>query len=203
MRRLILACALLLGLTPAGAEPAGTARIHARLSQAEAIHADFVQTKEMAAFKKPLVTRGTLVFAPREGVLWQIEQPLRLTYVLRDERMLEIGADGREQVKIARELPGIAHVARVFRALLGGQTQALDEFFDSRLSGDPDKAWSIELTPRAAQTAQFVRRIVLKGGRDLDEIRMEEASGDATHIRFTRTRTDAALSTEERQLLSR
>ena len=86
-----------------------TARLHARLSQAEVLRADFVQSKTMAAFKKPLVTRGQLVFAPRHGVIWKIEHPLRLTYVLREDRLIEIAADGREQVKTARELPAGPH----------------------------------------------------------------------------------------------
>lgn len=60
----------------------------------------------------------------------------------------------------------MAHVARIFRALLGGQTQArLDELFAASLSGDPERDWTLTLTPRATQTAQFVRRIApIAGG---------------------------------------
>lgn len=188
--------------TQSPADAPATARLHARLSQAEVLRADFVQSKAMAAFKKPLVTRGQLVFAPRHGVIWKIEQPLRLTYVLREDRLIEIAADGREQVKTARELPAVAHVARIFRALLGGQTQALDELFAASLSGDPDRDWTLTLTPRATQTAQFVRRIALAGGRHLDEIRLEEAGGDVTTLSFSHTRLADALSPEESRLLT-
>ena len=206
MRRLTAALALVLNLAllapAAHAEAPATARLHARLGQAEVIRADFVQSKAMAAFKKPLITRGELVFAPRHGVIWRIDQPLRLTYVLREDRLIEIDADGREQVKTAREQPAIAHVARLFRALLGGQTQALDELFDSRLSGDPEQSWTLNLTPRATQTAQFVRHITLKGSRHLDEIRLEEASGDTSTLSFSRTRLADVLNPDESRLLT-
>lgn len=206
MRQLTAALALVLNLTlltpGAQAEAPATTRLHTRLAQAEVIRADFVQSKAMAAFKKPLITRGELVYAPRHGVIWRIDHPLRLTYVLREDRLIEIDADGREQVKTTREQPAIAHVARLFRALLGGQTQALDELFDSRLSGDPEQSWTLNLTPRATQTAQFVRHITLKGGRHLDEIRLEEASGDTNTLSFSRTRQADALSPDESRLLT-
>ena len=82
------------------------------------------------------------------------------------------------------------------------QTQALDELFAASLSGDPERDWTLTLTPRATQTAQFVRRIALAGGRHLDEIRLEEAGGDVTTLSFSHTRLADALSPEESRLLT-
>lgn len=173
------------------------ARLGARLEQAPVVRAEFVQTKEMAAFKKPLVTRGRLIFARQQGVLWQIEQPLKLAYVLQEARMVEIGEDGVAQIKTAQEVPGLAQVGRIFRALLGGQTKALADLFDSMGSGDPDRAWTLTLTPRTPQVGQFIRRITLTGGQHVDSIRIEEAGGDSATIRFKNTVEAKALSAEE------
>lgn len=173
------------------------AHLGARLEQAPVVRAEFVQTKEMAAFKKPLITRGRLIFAKQQGVLWQIEQPLKLAYVLQDTRMVEIGEDGVAQIKTTQDVPGLAQVGRIFRALLGGQTKALADLFDSTGSGNPDRAWIMTLTPRNPQVAQFIKRISLAGGQHVDSIRIEEANGDSATIRFKNTVEAKALTAEE------
>ncbi|MGE5385747.1 MAG: outer membrane lipoprotein carrier protein LolA [Betaproteobacteria bacterium] len=211
MRRIIATLSLALLLcgaalaAPAGGEVAEriAARLGARLEQFPVVRADFVQTKEMAAFKKPLVTKGRLVFSRQNGVLWQIEQPLKLTYVLQETRVVEIGEDGAVQIKTAQDVPGIAQVGRIFRGLLGGQTKALGDLFDSAGSGDPERAWTLVLTPRNPQVAQFIRRITLAGGKQVDSIRIEEASGDTATMRFQHTSEAAAISAEEGRLFAR
>ncbi len=210
MRRIIAALSSVLLLCgTALAAPAGdvaeriAARLGARLEQFPVVRADFIQTKEMAAFKKPLVTRGRLVFSRQNGVLWQIEQPLKLTYVLQETRMVEIGDDGTAQVRTAQDVPGIAQVGRIFRGLLGGQTKALGDLFDSTGSGDAERAWTLILTPRNPQVAQFIRRITLTGGKQVDSIRVEEASGDTATMRFQHTSEATAISAEEGSLFGR
>lgn len=198
MRRLILI--LLTGLAgvlhAAPADDIAT-RLGARLEQVPVIRAEFEQRKDMAAFKKPLITRGRLVFARQHGVLWQIEQPLKLTYVLQEGRMVEIGEDGAVQTRTTQDAPAVAQIGRIFRALLGGQAKALAEFFDSTGSGDPDKAWTLTLNPRNPQLGQFIKRITLGGGKHVVSIRIEEANGDTAIIRFKNTAEAKVLSAEE------
>lgn len=187
MRRLIAVFALLLASATAPADEGANriaAQLGARLEQVLVLRAEFVQSKQMAAFKKPLQTRGRLVFAREQGVLWQIEQPLKLTYVLQENRMLEIGDDGSVQVRASKDQPGIAQIGRIFRALLGGQTKALSDLFDASGNGDAEHGWTLTLTPRTPQVAQFIRRIALSGTRHVESIRIEEAGGDAATIRF-------------------
>ena len=204
MRRVILALLLAGFASVLQAAPADdiASRLNARLEKTPVIRADFEQAKTMAAFKTPLLTRGRLVFTAQQGVLWQIDKPLKLTYVLQEDRIVEIDEDGAIQVRTSKDLPGMAQVGRIFRGLLGGQTQALGDLFDSRSSGDPERAWSLVLTPRNAQVGQFIGRIELTGGRHLESIRITEASGDSSTIRFSRTQEAGALSPEEQKLLS-
>src|SRR6185369_15238228 len=105
----------------------------------------------------------------RHGVLWQIEQPFRMSYVLGEERIVEIGADGVRRERGLRDVPGLAQVGRVFRALLGANTAALRDYFDATVQGDPAK-WEIELKPRQPQLAQFLTGLQLSGGRFVDKI---------------------------------
>ncbi|MBK9446123.1 MAG: outer membrane lipoprotein carrier protein LolA [Betaproteobacteria bacterium] len=200
MRRLILA---LLLLTPFASPAAPTtaelaARMAQRIEQAPVLRADFTQEKAMTAFKKPLQTRGQLVFARGQGVIWQIDAPLKLTYVLGDDRIVEIGEDGIAQVRTARDIPGLAQVGSLFRALLGAQTEALAELFTITPEGTID-AWHLTLVPKPGPVAQAMREIRMSGSRHVERIRIEEANGDSTTLVFRNLREDRALLPAERE----
>lgn len=186
-----------------GAFPAAAAdtlrQIGAQIEQYPVVRADFVQTKQMAALKRPLVTSGRLTFSRTEGVLWQIEKPYRMSYVLGETRIVEIGGDGSRRVRETREVPGLAQVARVFRAMLGANSDALREHFDVTVQGDPAK-WSIELKPLQSQLAQYLNAMQLSGGRFVEEISIKEAGGDSTQLRFANTQGAEALNEAESAL---
>jgi hypothetical protein len=188
------------------AQPAGTPngsdalnRIAGQIAQYPVIRAEFTQTRQMAAMKRPLVTTGAIVFSRSHGVLWQIAQPYRMSYVLGEDRIVEIGADGARRERAMRDVPGLSQIGRVFRAMLGADAAALRDHFEVDARGDPGK-WEIDLKPRDAQLAQFLTGLQLTGGRFVDTIRIGEAGGDSTQIRFRNTQGAAAPDENELRL---
>ena len=175
------------------------AQIGAQIEQYPVLRAEFVQTKQMAALKRPLITRGQLTYSRQNGVLWQIEQPYRMSYVLGEERIVEISGDGIRQERGLREVPGLAQVGRVFRAMLGANTTALQENFDVTVQGDIGK-WEITLKPRQAQLSQFLTGMQLSGARFVENITITEAGGDSTQIRFQNSQGVNQLNGAELQL---
>ncbi len=198
MIRFLIALVCLVGALSARA--ADTLRqIGAQIEQHAVVRAEFVQTKQIAALKRPLVTMGRLTFSRTQGVLWQIEQPYRLSYVFSEERIVEIGSDGKRRVRETREVPGLTQIGRVFRAVLGANSDALREHFEVTAQGDPAK-WAIGLKPRQTQLAQYLSGMQLSGGRFVEEIRINEAGGDGTQIRFSNSHGADALSEAEMSL---
>lgn len=192
---LLLSVFCVLVTTPARAADELLTQLAQQFEKRPVLRAEFVQSKAMAAFKKPLMTRGRLVFVRGKGVLWQIEAPLSLSYVLTDERIVEIAADGTKQTRSAQDLPGLAQVSRIFRALLGAQTSALQDVFTSKAEGKLE-AWQLTLQPKPSPVGQFMRQITLEGGRYVECIRIEEGNGDVTTISF-RNSTEAAMPSAE------
>lgn len=199
LRRLLPIIALLIPPSFCAAEPDTLARISAQIEQHPVLRAEFTQTKQMAAMKRPLVTVGRLVYSRHLGVLWQIEKPYRMSYVLGEEKIVEIGADGVRRERGLGEVPGLAQVGRVFRAMLSADTSALREIFEASVQGDTAK-WEIELKPRQSQLAQFMTGLQLSGGRFVDSIRIGETGGDTTLIRFRNSQGAGAPSAAELQL---
>jgi len=199
--RLLMAGLLCVAVSTSVLASETLARIGAQIEQYPVLRAEFVQTKQMAAMKRPLVTTGRLTYSRQHGVLWQIEQPYRMSYVLGEERIVEISSDGVRRERGLREVPGLAQVGRVFRAMLGANTAALQEYFDVSVQGDVGK-WEISFKPRQAQLAQFLTGMQLSGGRFVESITISESGGDSTQIRFRNTQGSALPSEAEEQLFS-
>lgn len=172
-------------------------RFARRLEQFPVLRAEFVQEKQMAAFKKPLLTRGQLVFVHGQGILWRIENPIKLTLVLTDDRIVEISEDGRVQARTARDVPGLAQIGQIFRALLTARTGTLKEVFTIAPEGKAE-AWRLTLTPKPGPAQQLMRQIQLQGSRHVDRILIDEANGDVTTIALRNATEGAAPSADER-----
>lgn len=194
----LAALALWLALPAHAAAAADTATLSSlaeHVAQYPVVRADFTQTRQMAALKRPVVTAGKIVYSRERGVLWQIEKPYTMTYVLQDDKVVEIGADGQRR---ERQVQGLAEIGRVFRAVLSADTQALAGYFDIAVQGTAAQ-WTLELTPRQPQMAQFIARIQITGDQFVQTLRMQEAGGDSTSLRFRGTQGVAALSNAELQ----
>jgi len=193
MRRLILAFLLFAcAAPPLWAEDTATLkRIAAQIDQHAVIRAEFTQSKQMATLKRPLQSDGRIVFSRQFGVLWQIERPYRMSYVLGEDRIVEIAADGTRRERGLAEVPGLVQIGRIFRALLGADTTVLGEIFEVSAKGNPANGghWEIDLVPKQAQLAQFLKAIHLNGGRFVEAIRIDENANDVTQIRFSNSRT--------------
>lgn len=197
--RLLGGGALLAGISALAAEPDALARIAAQVEQSPVVRAEFVQSRQIAAMKRPLVTSGRLLFSQQHGVLWLIEQPYHIGYVLAEDRVVEIASDGSRRERGPRDVPGLAQVGRVFRAMLGTNTSALQEHFEVKAKVDAQK-WELVLTPRQAQLAQFLSGMQLSGSRFVESISVSEAGGDSTQIRLRNTQGASAPTDAELQL---
>lgn len=199
--RALIACLLFVSLhVHAQAEDLLT-RIATQLDRHAVVRAEFAQSKQISGLKRPLQTGGQIVFARQHGVLWQIDQPYKVSYILSEDKVVEIAADGTRKERLARDLPGLAQVGRVFRAMLGANTAALREYFDIQAQGATSN-WSLVLTPRQAQMAQFIERLDINGGAFVNGIRIQEKGGDLTQIRFHHSSAAAELSENEQQLFA-
>jgi hypothetical protein len=192
----------MLSISPAAAVESDTLiAIGKQIEQHHVVRAEFTQTKQMADLKRPLITRGKLVYSRDHGVLWQIEQPYRISYVLGEEKIVEISAHGIRKERSMRDIPGLAQIGRVFRAMLSANTATLKSYFDTSVQGDTSQ-WAIQLTPQQAQLKQFLTQLKLQGSHFVEAIDIDENNGDRTTIRFTDSQAATTPSPEELQLLT-
>ena len=82
-------------------------------------------------------------------------------------------------------------------SLLNGEINGLTELF--KIDGTADaKGWQLSLTPKQSALAKLMTQVDLSGDKYVRSIRIDEANGDKTVIKFSAQGNEPAkLSAEE------
>jgi hypothetical protein len=196
MKRCFLACALaLFGLPLMAAAP--VEKIQSLLTKQNVLCGRFDQSKQLAGFKRPLLSNGRFCVVTNKGVLWRTLQPFPNTLRLTREEIVQTQGERVAMRLDARQEPTVRAINGVLFALLIGDLSQLDGLFetDGSVHG---KNWNVTLKPREPGLARILGNIQLDGGRYVKNIAIIEANGDRTSIVFSdMVSGDAALSADE------
>ena len=197
MRTLLLATVLATGAAAAPADLA--AELRARLDAAPLVRGSFVQEKTLVGFAKPLVSRGSFVYARELGVIWATERPFPARLAVTRGRLVARDADGRIalELDLGAQRGGGGFDGLLF-ALVGGDVAALQASFEVEGELRADGRWSLRMQPRDATLTRALRSIALEGGRFVETVRVAESNGDASIIRFADHAPGPPLSPAER-----
>lgn len=160
-------------------------RIVERLASYPVVRADFVQERKVASLSKPVMSSGRMVLSRDQGLLWQIEQPVK--------EVLVFSANGTTDGGIAQ-----AEMGRLIRAIIGADLRELRQTFIIEARGDLDR-WTLHLRPTGREVAQYLSGIELAGGKHLEVIGIVEASGDSLTMRMRNFVVATELDTAERR----
>ena len=192
---LLLACAAL-GVSPAQAASAlDAAGVRQRLALTPVLRGEFEQTKTIKGFRNALVSHGEFLVARGQGVWWHTQQPFESTLVVTRTRLFTRAADGTSaNVMDAAAEPGLRQVNELVFSLLSADLDALADRFDIAGQAVGASGWTLTLTPRDPQVARFLAKATLTGDRFVQSVRIDDAGGGATQIRFSHQAPSDALS---------
>ena len=172
--------------------------VHERLKTAPVLHGEFEQVKTLKGFRNPLVSTGEFLVARGQGVWWHTRQPFESTLVVTKTRLFTRNADGSaSNLADAQAQPGLEQVNELVFSLLAADLDALADKFTVVAQPVGAAGWTLVLTPRDANIARFLVRATLAGDRDVQTVRIDEARGDSTQIRFSKQVPSATLAADE------
>ncbi len=172
--------------------------IHDRLKIAPVLKGEFEQSKTLKGFRNPLVSKGEFLVARGQGVWWHTQQPFESTLVVTKTRLFTRNADGSAgNLMDAQAEPGLQQVNELIFSLLSADLDVLADKFTIVAQPVGAAGWTLVLTPRDPNLAKFLVRATLAGERDVQTVRIDEARGDTTQIRFSHQVPSAALSDDE------
>jgi hypothetical protein len=172
--------------------------VRERLKLTPVLRGEFEQTKTLKGFRNALVSKGEFLVARGQGVWWHTREPFEATLVVTKTRLFTRNPDGStSNLADAQAEPGVRQVNELIFSLLAADLDALADKFTIAAQPVGAAGWSLVLTPRDPAIAKFLARATLAGERDVQSVRIEEARGDTTQIRFSRQVPGAALASDE------
>ncbi|UOP04641.1 LolA family protein [Conchiformibius kuhniae] len=191
---------LLLTAAAAAAQAFSPADLQAQLQKNQTVQGQFEQSRFIRSLNRPMQTSGTFVLQRQKGLLWQVQKPLEIKLRVRGDGIAQWDAKNR---RWHGNGAGHAQAAQVklFMALLGGDTAALNKQFDLRLSGSPQN-WSLKLQPKTAVMKQVFEGIDVAGnGALIQKVELREKQGERTVMRFLAQQANRPLAADARAAL--
>ncbi len=168
--------------------PADVDTLLASLAKAPGLYAHFREEKHITVLQQPLVSEGSIYFAPPSHFSRRTEKPLKSTMIIDGNEMSFVTEESHERLSL-----GANPVARLFTdafvMLLSGNRAGLEKIFKMQLTpkaGGASGEWKLVLTPRVTPMDKMIKELELRGrGLNLNELDVRETSGDWTRTSFT------------------
>lgn len=171
--------------------------VRSRLGQPAVLRGEFEQSKQVAGFKKALLSKGDFLVARDRGVIWRTREPFASVLKLTPNEIVATQGGEIAFRLSANTEPSVRVINGLMFSMINGDIAALAEQF--KIAGSAEaKSWSLTLVPKQAAFAKILTRIELSGDVYVRRIAMDEANGDRTVIQFHKqTPEPAKLSADE------
>lgn len=191
MKKIALLCLGLLGTgvvqaqTPT--EIAQAQQVFQQLSHMPLVRANFEQQKKLVSMNKTFVSKGTVLFTQQQGVLWQIQIPVKADLVVTPQKLVQKTQRTMSQINVQQSPYG--SVATLFLQLMAGDQATLVKNFNLTHIEKNSNSWNIELTPKSALFKKLFKQVQAQGGQYVNQITIQEKDGNITTIRFSQQTT--------------
>ncbi|MDR2215703.1 MAG: outer membrane lipoprotein carrier protein LolA [Nevskiaceae bacterium] len=192
---------LLVAVGAVGAQPSAS-DLMSRLHEPAVLRGNFLQSRQISGFKRPVESSGQFVVARGTGLLWHTERPFESVLSVSRERLRISNGAGRSEMTLdARREPMLRTINDLLQSVVVADVGALQAQFeiDIRLMGQTD--WELSLRPKDAGLRDRFLAIDLSGGPHVETVVLREKSGDVTTVRFSNQAEDSDLSEAEAQQL--
>ena len=170
------------------AAPLTMSELMQMLGSVESARARFVETRESALLKAPLVLQGTLSYRRPDRVEKHVLSPHdeRIT-VEGGQLTLENRAQNRRKTMSVNGAPGLAALVESIRATRAGDLPALRRHYALQVEGSRGD-WTLTLKPLDSRVGDYVSSVVLSGSESrIARITVVEAGGDRSVMEITET----------------
>jgi len=161
------------------------------------VQADFLQTKHLQIFSKPLVIKGTLYLQKPDKFSWRTRQPMRYNMTLAGETIRQWDSEARQVQEFSlNKNPAFQAALAQMKGWFDGNYAAMAKDYDIAFKSDVPLI--LIFTPKnSSMTAGLIARIEVifrQDRRYITGIKIEEKNGDMTTIDFSNIKLDSPIN---------
>ncbi len=201
MARGIMICGLLAACHILAAEEQQPLQaLESALSDVKTVRTRFVQEKKMALFKKPMITKGSILLEMPDKLMWKVEAPIKYVLLIDGQQAKQWDGETKKTVRIAlADQPVFAAVTQQLRAWFTGNYRVLSK--DYTIKKIEGKQFAFEFVPKPdLPQTKMLKRITVTFQKDKKYIQLfqiEETGGDLTTMLFEETSINAEIDKKE------
>ena len=158
-------------------------QIFSQLGAVPVVRANFEQQKKLASLNKTYVSKGEVLFSKNQGVLWQIQSPVKADLVVTPRKLVQKTQRTSSQIEVDKTPYG--SVATMFLQLMSGNEAALAKNFNVVSANYSPAQWNVVLTPKSSLFKKLFVRVDAQGQRYVNRIAIQEKANNSTVIRFS------------------
>lgn len=186
--------------------PAFLASLGRKASDFRTLKTDFTQEKRMAMFKQKMVMKGRIYLQKPNRIAWHVDSPLRYSVLITDKVIRQWDEDTNkvQEISLAKN--------QIFQNVLNQMNVWFSGDYGSMLDTNTvrivkHEPLTIDFVPRENNIARKVIKTITVTFRPdqkyLQQIRIQELSGDVTTINFHGTQLNAPLKTTDFEVKGR
>lgn len=158
-------------------------QVFSQLAATPVVRANFEQQKKLASLNKTYVSKGEVLFSKNQGVLWQIQSPVKADLIVTPRKLVQ--KTQRTSSQIAVDKTPYGSVATMFLQLMSGNETALAKNFNVVSANYSPAQWNVVLTPKSSLFKKLFVRVDAQGQRYVNRIVIQEQANNSTVIRFS------------------
>lgn len=135
-------------------------QVFAQLGATPVVRAQFEQQKKLASLNKTYVSKGIVLFSKNQGVLWQIQSPVKADLVVTPRKLVQKTQRTSSQIEVDKTPYG--SVATMFLQLMSGNEAALAKNFNVVSANYSPMQWNVSLTPKSSLFKSFLSKSMHK-----------------------------------------
>ncbi len=177
--------------------PAFMAALGKRASDFRTLKTDFTQEKRMAMFKQKMVMKGRIYLQKPSRIAWHVDSPLRYSVLITDKliRQWDEDTDKVQEISLAKN-PIFQNVLNQMNVWFSGDYGSMLDSNTVRIVKTSPLV--IDFIPKENNIARkIIKSITVTFRSDqkyLQQIRIQEQTGDVTTITFSNTQLNPPLS---------
>ena len=158
-----------------------------QMSDIKTVSVDFTQEKKMAVFSSAIILKGSLLWQKPDSFSWRVFTPIQYAIVIKDGVAKQWDGENNTLHEFKMSSNPVMRVAsQQIQRWFSGQYQELSNEYDVTLSSK--NPLSLACVPhKDSSEAGIISRVLIQFRGDLkyiDQITIEELSGDSTIIKF-------------------
>lgn len=162
--------------------------VQAELSKTTYLTGNFTQIRYIKLLSSPLKSAGVFVFSEKNGLIWKQMIPFQSTLTVTDSQLTQKIGNGPVTVFTKKQQPIIFLFTKIFLSAFKGNVAVLAPYFKIHFSGNT-RHWVMFFVTRNSPMNKAIKSIELIGGKYVDKVVIDEATGDQQIITFNQMRS--------------